>query len=724
MASRSLEIVSPAGNLESGVYAFSAGADAVYFGLTRFSARKAASNFSLSDARRLIGVARERGGRVYAALNTVITEDEMPHAARAVAELALAEVDAILVQDLGLASWIHTRFPEVPLHGSTQLAVHTQEGLVTAGHLFLKRVVLARELSLEEIGVLHAGGAGVELEVFAHGALCYGFSGLCLASSALTGRSGNRGECAQICRSWFLNGEDKGYYLSCADLEAGGLLPRLTALGVTAIKIEGRMKSSAYAFNTTAYYRALVDGDAEKAAHYLTLSRLNFARPHTRGFLEPDRKGTLVNPAYPSHMGIEGATVLSCQRDQVRIRALADLAAHDRLFRLPKAPPDKGETIVLSDFWLNGKKRRRMEQGQTAVLKGVRGLTAGDTLMKTLSHDMHLKALSAEQFKEHKRSLFLQVGIEEGGLKLATQALGISVENTYTAVVEKSSGDKTFSDVVAKTFSRTGDYSFTFGPPVPFAGEGGIPSDVFVPPSAIKRIKNEFCRETAQILTSEGVIFPEGEALIGYGEPLPSRSDIVYPDGFPFAAEGTGWTADEWPELLGRRYLALPPVTFDSGRTMGRFAAEIERHPEVAIAVGLSNAGHIAVAGEWARLPHVSFYLDYGIYAANAWTLAGLQGIVHRLTGAYLWLEADAQQIGGLEARIRRELGDLPVGIRAIDCPERFPLFISRVCFRARTVKSACRRQCSGTLDASLEQGRRRFRVQVRNCVTYLFLEA
>lgn len=723
MASRSLEIVAPAGSLESGIYAFNAGADAVYFGLTRFSARKGASNLSPSDAGRLVGVARKRGGRVYAALNTVIAEDEMSLAARTVTELVLAEVDAILIQDLGLARWIHTRFPEMPLHGSTQLAIHTREGLLAARRLSLSRVVLSRELSLEEIGALHAEEAGVALEVFAHGALCYGFSGLCLASSALTGRSGNRGECAQICRSWFWNREDKGYFFSCTDLEAGDLLPRLSALGVTAIKIEGRLKSSAYAYNTTAYYRALIDGDVERAARCLEHSRLSFARPQNSGFLAPEPERMLVNPAYPSHMGVSGARVLSCEGDRARIRALADLAAHDRLFRLPSAPPDRGETIVLSELFVNGKKRRRIVKGQTATLKGVRGLTPGVTLMKTLSHDMHLKAQRAERFPIRKPVLPLRMEIVEEGLWLATEALGLSVSSTFPATVEKRSGQMSFTEAVAKVFSRTGDFPFTFAAPVPFPDAPEIPADRFVPPSELKRIKNDFCREVARMLTAEEGAIPHGEVLLGYRDPMPPRSEIRYPDGFPFAAEGTEWTADEWPALLGRRFLALPPVTFDSGRTLPRFAAEIARRSDLEIAVGLSNAGHVAVAGEWARFPHVSFFLDYGIYAANLWTLAGLQGIVPRLTGAYLWLEATAEQNERLEERIRKQAGALPAGIRAVDRPDRFPLFISRICFLSKTVKAACRKSCSGTYDARLEQGRRRFRVQVRNCVTYVFLE-
>ena len=193
----------PSGSFSAAFPALAAGADGVYLGLKDFSARKAAQNFSLEQLRRARRLTAESGKHLYVAINTIVADTEMQRLAELACWLEALAVDAVIVQDLGVAELLATHFPRITVHASTQMAVHNDQGLRMAEDLGIRRVILSRELPLARIRALRERHPGIELEVFIHGALCYSFSGVCLASWALTGRSGNRGDCAQICRSRF-----------------------------------------------------------------------------------------------------------------------------------------------------------------------------------------------------------------------------------------------------------------------------------------------------------------------------------------------------------------------------------------------------------------------------------------------------------------------------------------------------------------------------------------
>ena len=195
-------ILAPAGGKEQFMAAVNAGADAVYLGLGKFNARRRAENFTIQDLEELVPLAHEYGMQVLTTLNIVIKDDELEDAIELIAELDRLEVDAVIVQDLGVAKLVRENFPSLRLHASTQLAVHNVSGVVKAAKLGFKRVVLARETTTTEIKRIHkiSEEHGIELEVFCHGSLCYSYSGLCFFSGANDARSGNRGECAYTCR--------------------------------------------------------------------------------------------------------------------------------------------------------------------------------------------------------------------------------------------------------------------------------------------------------------------------------------------------------------------------------------------------------------------------------------------------------------------------------------------------------------------------------------------
>ena len=308
------ELLAPAGNFETALAAFEAGADAVYCGLTEFSARAFADNFGIEELKNLLRFAKGTGKReqgrgfgrtkkVYVTFNTVIDEDNIEAAIEQLARLDEAKPDALIVQDIGVARICRKHFPDLELHASTQLVAHNLEGVLAMKDLGFKRVVLARELSLEEIASIAKRCGDMELEVFIHGALCYSISGLCLFGAMEKGRSGNRGKCPYCCRQQF----DSHYPFSMKDLRLGEDVRKLADAGVASLKIEGRMKSALYVASVTRYYREILTGTTEnaKVAKRVTVGDLEtvFSRRTTKLYFD-GRKQTFEHSEHSEHSNI------------------------------------------------------------------------------------------------------------------------------------------------------------------------------------------------------------------------------------------------------------------------------------------------------------------------------------------------------------------------------------------------------------------------------------
>jgi putative protease len=216
------ELLAPAGDFKTALAAFEAGADAVYCGLSEFSARAFATNLSFEELDNLVRYARVHRKKVYVTFNTLIDEDDMEEAVRQLARIAEIGPDALIVQDIGIARLCRLHFPELELHASTQLVAHNLEGVLALGEIGFKRVVLARELSLAEIAAIVKRSGGMEFECFIHGALCYSISGLCLFGAMEKGRSGNRGKCPYCCRlPWESEDGGRSLVFSMRDLGLG-----------------------------------------------------------------------------------------------------------------------------------------------------------------------------------------------------------------------------------------------------------------------------------------------------------------------------------------------------------------------------------------------------------------------------------------------------------------------------------------------------------------------
>ena len=281
-----LELLSPAGSLDALHAAVCNGADAVYLGVDAFNARHGARNFTLDELPDVVRYCHVRGVAVHLTLNTLVTDREMPDAAEYIAAAARAGVDAFIVQDLGMVSLCHQIAPKVALHASTQMSLHSLEGVREAAELGLSRAVLARELPRDAIAFI-CRNSPIEIEVFVHGALCMCYSGQCYMSSVIGRRSGNRGQCAQPCRLpyGYDRFEDK-YPLSLRDNCLIRYLGELDRMGVASIKIEGRMKRPEYVATVTGIYREALDG-ADVGRGQMEALRAAFSRQgFTQGYYE------------------------------------------------------------------------------------------------------------------------------------------------------------------------------------------------------------------------------------------------------------------------------------------------------------------------------------------------------------------------------------------------------------------------------------------------------
>ena len=280
-----LELLAPAGSMEAVAAAVQNGADAVYLGYGDFNARRNAKNFSQEEFAAAVSYCHVRGAKVYLTLNTLLTDRELPRAAEFAAQASALGADAVLVQDMGAVRLLRQVAPDLPVHASTQMTLHNLDGVKMAAELGMTRAVLSRELSRDQIEYI-CQRSPIEIEVFAHGALCMCYSGQCFLSSIIGGRSGNRGLCAQPCRLKYGWGDKADSNpLSLKDLSLAGHLRELRKMGVACVKLEGRMKRPEYVAVVTGIYSRAIKEDREPTAEELEQLRAAFSRQgFTQGY--------------------------------------------------------------------------------------------------------------------------------------------------------------------------------------------------------------------------------------------------------------------------------------------------------------------------------------------------------------------------------------------------------------------------------------------------------
>ena len=417
------ELLAPAKDLESGIAAINCGADAVYVGAARFGAREAAANrWRISRAWR--AHAHRYWGKVYAAVNTILRDDEIETAVRLCHDLHRAGVDGLIIQDAGL---LECDLPPLPLIASTQMHNHTAERVGFLEKVGFARAILARELDLEQIREIRAGTT-IELEVFIHGALCVCMSGQCTLSYAMGGRSGNRGQCAQPCRRGYSLVDAQGktvvadrHLLSLRDLNLTPHLGDLLAAGVSSFKIEGRLKNKAYVMNIVGHYRQAIDqllaaqGGHKVSSGTVTLGfdpnpDKTFNRGYTRYFF-CGRGAEVASPDSPKHVGEPLGRVAALGRDSFTLDAPAPLQSGDGITFYDREQKLEGSTV-------------NHVQGKTVFPQKLDGLATGARVFR--NHDHAFARQIAQSRPVRKVAVALKLGGTAEGIFLeATDEDGV-----------------------------------------------------------------------------------------------------------------------------------------------------------------------------------------------------------------------------------------------------------------------------------------------------------
>ncbi len=387
------EILAPAGSIESLIGAINAGANAVYLAGKRFGARAYANNFDETSLIEMIHYAHERGVFVYVAINTVIFDDEIEDLLNYADMLAVHQVDAFIMQDLGMIDLFVKRYPDVDIHVSTQANTHTIDQVLWLKSRGVKRIVMARETSIDVIKKIKKH-VDIEIEVFIHGALCVSYSGQCLMSSMIGGRSGNRGECAQPCRlPYVLYKEnqkisDSSYLLSTKDLMTLDHMGELIDANIDSLKIEGRMRKPEYVVQTVLSYRKVLDATWHKKMISLDEDILKlkqvFNREYTKGYLFDEEPNQINQNFRPNHMGIQVGEVIEMRDHKATIKLTDRLSVNDGYRIVGKK--DVGN--IVSRILMGNNLVKTAEPGSIIKLDLQEDVFVGSVVLKTLDESL------------------------------------------------------------------------------------------------------------------------------------------------------------------------------------------------------------------------------------------------------------------------------------------------------------------------------------------------
>ena len=388
-----IEILAPAGNMDCLKAAVAAGADAIYVGGSMFGARAYANNFSEEELLEAIDYVHLHGRKLFMTVNTLLKEYELEEKLYAyLLPYYKRGLDAIIVQDVGVLRFARTHFPDLPIHASTQMTITGIDGAKFMEEQGVQRVVTSRELSMKEVQQI-AEHTNVEIESFVHGALCYCYSGQCLFSSFLGGRSGNRGQCAQPCRLLYqAQGEKKSQYLlSLKDICTLEYIPEMDMVGIYSFKIEGRMKKPEYVAGVVSMYRKYVDlylsgkkYKVEEQDKILLMDLYNRGGFHT-GYYHTRNGREMISLERPNHAGVPAVKVLKKQGNKVTVKALVPLGAQDVIELPVRKGKEKADFYTCRENVTQGKEFTMSVFEDTPFQKGmIWNRTRNESLIQNL----------------------------------------------------------------------------------------------------------------------------------------------------------------------------------------------------------------------------------------------------------------------------------------------------------------------------------------------------
>ena len=511
-----IELLSPAGNMDSLVAAVQAGCDAVYLGGTLFGARAFAGNFNDEEIVKAIKYCHLYGVKVYVTTNILIYEREVETFLKYVEFLHKNNVDAILIQDLGMLDLVHKTFPNLECHASTQMHIHNLDGVIVANKLGCKRVVLARETPISLVKEIKEK-VDVDLEIFAHGALCVSYSGQCLFSSLIGNRSGNRGSCVGSCRLPYrivdnhnktLNNGD--YPLSMKDLNTLEYIDELIEAGVTSLKIEGRMKSPEYVYTVTKLYRMAIDSYYETGKVTINEEEINnlqklFSRGFTKGYLFNEEIDHILNTNRPNHQGIYIGKVIDYKNGFVTIRLTENVSINDGI-RIVLDNDDYG--TVLNEFYIDKKLVKEANNGDTISFKVNKLIPKNSKVL--LTKDSRLINKIDETIKTNPRKVGITglISLYKGKpMEIVVTDYNHSIKVVGDIVEESKSHPTTESDILSK-MNKLSDTVYKFDGLrviiddnvfVPFKKFNELRHKLFNELDKVRQDKKEFIKEKYSI---------------------------------------------------------------------------------------------------------------------------------------------------------------------------------------------------------------------------------
>ena len=463
-----MKIVAPAGNMERFYSAISATADEIYLGLKGFGARRNAENFTVEELKKAIDYAHLRGSRIFLTLNTIMTNREIELLYPTLKDLYNYGLDAIIVQDIGYAEYLHKNFPSIELHGSTQMTVANYYEINYLKELGFKRIVLPRELSFEEIKEIKKH-TDIELEVFVSGSLCISFSGNCYMSSFIGGRSGNRGMCAQPCRKEYKTScGEKSYFLSPKD-QLYGLdeIKKLQEIGVESIKVEGRMKDVSYVYETVFYFRNLINGiDKEESTPKL------FNRGYSKGYFYDNDK-TIMNRDYSNNIGEKIGEIIGKS-----IRLDEDVVSGDGITFVSKDYKNLGGTYINKIAYKNEKLVLNFPDGTKYIFRNYNKRLNDEISKKLKSTDKKLE-INFDFIAKLNEKLILKIYLEdENGNRI------LDLEEVSETLTQKAQKRAISEEDIKEKLSEIGDSEFTVK-----NIKIDIDKNIFIPLSELKNLK-------------------------------------------------------------------------------------------------------------------------------------------------------------------------------------------------------------------------------------------
>lgn len=490
---KKVELLAPAGNMENLKYAVMAGCDAVYLGLKKFGARAFSSNFSDNEFIEAVNYCHLYGVKVYVTLNTIIYDYEVEDFLKTVDFIHKNNVDAVLIQDLGMLDLVRKTYPNLEVHASTQMHIHNLDGVKVLEKLGIKRAVLARETSIDTIKYIKEN-SNIELEVFVHGALCVSYSGECLMSKFIGGRSGNRGECAGACRLSYdvvdcnnnILNKNK-YPISTKDLNIIYYIDKLIESGVASLKIEGRMKSKEYVYMVVKLYRDTIDnyyktGKVIVNEEYLLKLKKIFNREYTKGFLFNINNNELINSYRPNHMGVNVGKVLNYKNGYATILLTDHVSIGSGLRVLSKNNKDVG--ILVNEFYKNNKLVKDAYKNDIISIKVHDKVFKNDIVVitndKSISNDIE------DYVKNNKRKVLIsgKVSCKLGIITLEVSD-GINKVVVSSNNVFKSINKSTTKEDISVKLNKLVNTVYKFN-----SLDINIDSNLFIPLKEINGLKN------------------------------------------------------------------------------------------------------------------------------------------------------------------------------------------------------------------------------------------